>query len=112
MTAPALTQALVLEAPERVADGAGGFTEGWIVLGTLWAEIAARTGREMARGGTAVSRMSHRITVRAAPFGAPSRPQAGQRLRDGQRVFVIEAVAERGTDGRYLTCFAAEEVSL
>ncbi|MFT6673948.1 MAG: head-tail adaptor [Sulfitobacter sp.] len=110
MSLPVLSHALVLEAPERVSDGAGGFAEGWIVLGTLWAEINARTGRETAQVGAPVSRVSHRIVVRGAAYGAADRPKPQQRLRDGTRVFVIQAVAERDRDGRYLTCFANEEV--
>lgn len=109
MSVPVLSHALILEAPERVSDGAGGFVEGWMVLGTLWAQIEARTGRETAQGGAPISRVSHRITVRGAPFGSPQRPKPQQRLRDGARVFAIEAVAERDRDGRYLTCFVAEE---
>ena len=109
MSVPVLSHALILETPERFSDGAGGFVEGWIVLGTLWAEITARTGRETASSNTPVSRVSHRIVVRAAPFGAQSRPKPQQRLRDGERVFAIQAVAERDRDGRYLTCFVDEE---
>ena len=45
MSSPRLNRKLVLEAPERVSDGAGGFSEAWVPLGVLWAEIAARTGR-------------------------------------------------------------------
>ena len=33
-----------------------------------------------------------------------------QRLRHGNRLFQIEAVAERDPEGRYLTCFAYEEI--
>ncbi|MEM9968314.1 MAG: head-tail adaptor protein [Pseudomonadota bacterium] len=110
MTQPLLKHALVLEAPQRVADGAGGYVEGWIALGTLWAEITARTGRELASTGAPVSRVEYKITVRGAPYGAPARPKPQQRFRDGTRIFVIQAVAERDADGRYLTCFADQEV--
>ena len=110
MTVPVLNRALLLEAPERVADGAGGFIEGWIVLGTLWAQIEARTGRETAAAGALISRMAWKIVVRGAPFGSPERPRPEQRFRDGDRVYVIQAVAERDPDGRYLTCFADEEL--
>ena len=55
------------------------------------------------------SAMGYRITVRAAPVGAPSRPRPDQRFREGARVFRILAVAERDAVGRYLTCFAEEE---
>lgn len=107
-----LNRQLVLEAPERVADGAGGWSESWAALGTLWADISARTGRD-ARGETAgLSVAPCRIIVRAAPVGAVSRPVPGQRFRDGTRVFAIHAVAEADGSGRYLTCFAEEEVAL
>ncbi|MFD1511059.1 head-tail adaptor protein [Lacimonas salitolerans] len=71
-----LTRQLVLEAPTRAPDGAGGVMRGWQVLGTLWAEVVARTGR----------------------------------AREGARIFRITAVAEGDLRGRYLTCFAEEEV--
>src|SRR6056297_971252 len=105
-----LNKRLVLEGPVRAPDGAGGFSEQWQELGAIWAEVAPRTGRE--RGGEAVSLSAtgFRITVRAAPQGAPSRPRAGQRFRDGGRLFRIEAVTERDAQARFLTCFATEEV--
>lgn len=109
MSLPRLDHALVLEAPERVSDGAGGFSEGWVVLGTLWAEITARSGRETASRGAPVTRMGYKIVVRGAPFGTPARPMAEQRFRDGDRIFTIEAVAERDPEARYLTCFVQEE---
>jgi head-tail adaptor len=49
------------------------------------------------------------VIVRAAPPGAASRPQPGHRLRAGNRRFAVEAVADLGTDGRYLVCYAREE---
>ncbi|MGX0902988.1 head-tail adaptor [Roseovarius sp. MBR-79] len=105
-----LSRPLVLEAPARVGDGAGGFTEVWEVRGTLWAEVVARTGREGPGEGASVARAAYRITVRAAPQGAPSRPLAGQRLRDGARLFLIEAVTESAAGRGYLTLWAEEEV--
>ncbi|KJS41681.1 MAG: tail protein, partial [Roseovarius sp. BRH_c41] len=50
------------------------------------------------------------ITVRAAPQGAASRPEAGQRLRDGARIFAILSVTEADGAGRYLSLWAQEEV--
>ncbi|MBZ8118512.1 head-tail adaptor protein [Roseovarius sp. LXJ103] len=107
-----LNRNLILEAPERVADGAGGFTESWAELGRLWADVSARTGREVAGGTARMSNTAYRITVRSAPHGAPSRPQPGQRFRDGARVFRIEAVTEHDAGARFLTCFAEEEVAV
>jgi head-tail adaptor len=107
-----LNRALVLEEPAQVPDGAGGFVTEWAALGTLWAERRARTGRDRGGEGVALSTTGYRILVRAAPYGAPSRPRAGQRFRDGARLFHIEAVAEHDAEGRYLTCFAEEEVAV
>ncbi|KAJ56578.1 tail protein [Actibacterium mucosum KCTC 23349] len=110
-TAPNLTRQLQLLDPQRVADGAGGFTETWVVLGTLWAEMKPGTGRETSGPVTSVSRVPYRITVHGAPVGAPSRPKAGQRFRDGTREFAVLAVTEADPLARFLTCFAEEEVS-
>jgi len=58
-----------------------------------------------------LSTVPYRITVRAAPVGAPSRPKPEQRFRDGERVFRIQAVTEDEEAGTYLVCFAREEVA-
>ena len=110
MTVVNLNRALVLEDPQEVADGAGGHVLSWVVLGTLWAEITAATGREVAGEEVTLATVSYRITVRGAVVGAPSRPRPEQRFRDGGRVFMILAVTERDPFGQYLTCFAREEV--
>ena len=109
MKLPILNRSLVLEAPLRTGDGAGGFIRDWQVKGTLWAAVKAGTGRETAAFGTTVSRVPYRIIVRAAPYGAPSRPVAGQRFREGDRIFNITAVAESDAHARYLICHAEEE---
>ena len=106
--APKLTRPLMLEAPERVADGAGGFAVTWVTLGMLWAEVRVRTGREDFIATVARPRVRYRIVVRGAPFGAASRPKAEQRLRDGTRVFDILTVAEFDAGGRYLEITAEE----
>jgi head-tail adaptor len=106
-----LTRRLVLEARERVADGAGGFASAWVARGTLWAEVTLRTGREDFVGAVARPRLRYRILVRGAPVGAPSRPQAEQRLREGERVFDILTVGEFDPAGRYLEITAEEGVA-
>ncbi|KPP85504.1 MAG: phage head-tail adaptor, putative, SPP1 family [Rhodobacteraceae bacterium HLUCCO07] len=106
-----LNRRLVLETPERVADGAGGFAESWVALGELWAEVRARTGREKAGGAVALATVGYRITVRAAPVGHSTRPRPEQRLREGGRIFRILAVTERDAAARYLVCYADEEVA-
>jgi head-tail adaptor len=110
MKAPHLNRALVLEGVVRTADGAGGFTEAWAALGTLWAEVLPGSGSDVLGEERMLSAVPYRVTVRGAPFGSASRPKAGQRFREGLRLFLIQAVTERDPDGRYLTCFAREEV--
>ena len=105
-----LNRKLVLEAAERISDGAGGFVETWSARGTHWAELRPGTGNESRGVLTALSRVPYRITVRATPPGADSRPRPEQRFREGTRVFHILAVTERDPGGRYLTCHAEEEV--
>ncbi|MEM9434929.1 MAG: phage head closure protein [Pseudomonadota bacterium] len=105
-----LNRKLVLEAADRVADGAGGFTEVWTAQGTLWASVKTGSGRERFGEAVTVSSVQYRIIVRAAPEGAPSRPRPDQRFREGDRLFRIQAVAEYDQDSRYLTCFAREEL--
>ncbi|MDE0589882.1 head-tail adaptor protein [Halocynthiibacter sp. C4] len=110
MAMPELNRKLTLEAPVRVADGAGGYSETWQALGTLWAAIKFSTGREKAGDFVTVSTQKLRITVRAAPEGSASRPHPEQRFTEGARVYRILAVAEADSQGRYLTCTAEEEV--
>ncbi|GHE00307.1 tail protein [Allgaiera indica] len=111
MDTPRLNRRLVLEAPVVAPDGAGGFTETWTAQGVVWAELRPGTGRESFGDAVTLARVPFRITLRAAPPGAPSRPEPGQRLREGTRIFTILAVAERDPEGQYLTCFAREEVA-
>jgi len=105
-----LNRRLTLETPQRQPDSAGGYQETWIAAGHIWAQVAARTGRETAGGGAVLSTTAYRITVRSAPFGAPSRPTPNQRFRDGDRLFRIVSVADRDTDARFLVCYCEEEV--
>jgi len=104
-----LNRQLVLEMPARVPDGAGGFVQSWMPLGSLWAHVITRSGREAASIAGPLSRTGYKIIVRGAPVGSPSRPQADQRFREGDRVFVIVSVAEDDADGRFLVCTAQEE---
>lgn len=109
MSAPRLNRQLVLEAPDKLNDGAGGFVQGWVPLGVVWAAITPRSGRETSQSGAPVSHMSYRIIIRGAPAGSDKRPAAQQRFREGDRIFTIEAVSEHDPEGRYLACFAQEE---
>ncbi|GHC46297.1 head-tail adaptor protein [Neogemmobacter tilapiae] len=109
MAVPHLNRALVLEGLQRVADGAGGFSETWVALGTIWGEVSPGNGAGATDEEIRTSAVPFKITVRGAASGAPSRPVAGQRFRDGARVFRILSVTERDASGRFLICMAREE---
>lgn len=109
MAAPRLNRLLVLETPQRLPDGAGGFTEAWLELGRLWAEITPRSGRETAGAAMPLARVPLKIVVRAAPPGSEARPRPEQRFREETRLYRIEAVTEDDRDARFLVCFAEEE---
>ena len=111
MSAPVLSRRLLLEDPQRADDGSGGQVETWEALGQHWAEVKPLSGRAKLQGGVDLSVQRYRITVRATPVGSESRPRPDQRFRDGTRLFLIHAVAEADSLGRYLTCFVQEEVS-
>ncbi|UZD92401.1 phage head closure protein [Cognatishimia activa] len=111
MRQPLLSRRMVLESVTRNSDGAGGFVESWVALGELWAEVKPRSGSERDREDVGVSRLDMKVTVRAAPVGSSRRPEAGQRLREGARIFRILAVMEPDLTGRYLICLAREEVA-
>ena len=105
-----LMRRLVLEAPHRAPDGAGGYDTTWTPVGAIWADVTARTAREDLIAGAERPRVRYRIVVRGAPIGAAQRPSPEQRLREGGRVFSILTVTERDADGRHLEILAEEGV--
>ncbi|MGB7316463.1 MAG: phage head closure protein [Planktotalea sp.] len=111
MSAPRLNRALVLETRDIIADGAGGQHSTWSALGTVWASIRSLTGRETGSLGIAQSKVGLKITLRAAPHASTLRPRPDQRFREGARIYRITAVAEAEPAGRYLVCYASEEVA-
>jgi head-tail adaptor len=108
---PRLDRALVLESPERVPDGAGGFSTVWTVLGTLWGHVRAGAGRLEAAEQVTLSTLTFRIYVRAAADGDARRPRPEQRFRAGGRLFRVQAVTEAPDMPGLLVCFATEEVT-
>jgi head-tail adaptor len=105
-----LLRRLLLEAPERQPDGSGGCAEVWVPLGSIWADVRPRGGREDFIAGRPRPRVKYRILVRGAPVGSAARPRPEQRLREGARVFDIVTVTEHDPTGRYLEIIAEEGV--
>ncbi|MGR3716151.1 MAG: head-tail adaptor protein [Thermohalobaculum sp.] len=105
---PRLSTRLTLEAPQRIADGGGGWRIVWNALGTVWAELRASSARERVSGAREISHVTHRITIRSAAMSSDRRPVAEQRFRKGGRIFAIRGVTEADDRGAYLTCWVEE----
>ena len=106
---PELNRAMVLETRALNPDGGGGQVEAWVALGTLWAAIERPAARLVADGAREVPALRVRIIVRAAPTGQDRRPLPGQRMRQGDRIFAIQAVSEYDPKGRFLQLWAEED---
>lgn len=106
---PVLNRRLVLEARERVADGAGGYVEQWVALGLHWAEVTPLRGRADEHETLPTAAVPVRIVLRARAPGRPGRPQPGQRFREGGQAYRIEAVAAADPGQRFLVCHALQE---
>ena len=106
-----LARRLTLQRAGRLPDGAGGWTESWDSLGTVWAQIRGRTVRTRGTADLAVDVARLDIRIRASQPGAIERPIVGDRFREGSRFYVIHAVREEGRTGRWLMCTCSEEVS-
>lgn len=106
MSGGALSRRMTLETLVATPDGAGGCNVEWQALGTIWADVRPASGREDLAGVQPRPRVTYRMIVRSAPVGAPSRPRADQRLREGLRVFDILAVSDCGE--RFLEILAEE----
>lgn len=94
-----------LEAPNGLADGAGGATSDWISIGTHWVAVQPVSGEEAHIASRDSTRITHRIQLRCP---RSLRPRADQRFRIGSRTFDIRAVFDRDGRGRFLTCLVEE----
>lgn len=104
--AKVFTRRLVLSSVQRSPDGAGGTVDAWGERGALWAEVRMRSGalRQTEFGRT--PRLQVRITTHDLPEGHPMRPMTGDRLRDGTRVYEVQAV--HSGERRYIAVLASE----
>ncbi|WP_029354116.1 head-tail adaptor protein [Bosea sp. 117] len=99
----AMRHRLVHETSVEVPDGAGGVRRSFIAVDLLWAAVeTVAAPAEIADRPGAV--LTHRVTVRA-----PATVAAGDRLRLGARIFLVEAVSDPDMRGRRLLCQCREE---
>lgn len=101
--AGALRRRLALEAAIATPDGVGGETQAYQTIASLWAQVEWRAGGERWRRGRPEQIATHRITLRWRDG-----VEAGQRLRDGPRLFDIRAVADPDGGRRRLVCLVQE----
>ena len=101
----AMTRRLVRLTPSAAADGAGGVVRGWSEGAALWGEVRLRSGGARTGEWGPRERVRARIAVHALPPGHPARPVPGDRLRDGVRLWSVEAVQPEDLTGRYLVLF-------
>ena len=99
----------LLERRGGVPDGMGGRTTGWTAIGSHWGRLIAGPGRLQAGDGGPRAKGAYRVVIRAVPFGAPSRPIAGDRLSEVGRVFHVRAVIDTDEAGQHLACYVDEE---
>lgn len=98
-----LRRRLMLEAPVAAPDGLGGTTQAFETVAALWAQLEWLSGGERWRRGRPEQVATHRVMMRWRPS-----VDAGQRLRDGDRLFDIRAVADPDGSRRRLICLVQE----
>ncbi len=99
----ALRRRLLLEAAVATPDGLGGTTQAFETVAAVWAQLEWLAGGEHWRRGRPEQVATHRVTLRWR-----AGVDAGQRLRDGDRLFDIHAVADPDGGRRRLVCLVRE----
>lgn len=76
-----------IQQPARSSDRAGGFTQNWPTMATVWAEVRPLSGREVFEQMRSQSKISHKVTIRyrADVTGA-------MRLKAGGTIYRIKAI--------------------
>ncbi|MDP3257594.1 phage head closure protein [Bosea sp. (in: a-proteobacteria)] len=99
----ALRRRLLLEAAVPTPDGLGGTTQAYETVAAVWAQLEWLSGGEHWRRGRPEQAATHRVTLRWR-----AGVDAGQRLRDGDRLFDIRAVTDPDGGRRRLVCLVQE----
>lgn len=97
---------LALEVATRAPDGAGGYTETWSEVATLFGRIDPVSAANRFGADKRTVTVTHRVTLRSRGDIAH-----GMRLCRQERVFEIITVHDPDETGRYLVCEVREERS-
>lgn len=106
MSAPSFTRMrrrLVLEAPQEIADGAGGVVRNFTAIATIWAAVGPVAAQADVTAERSGQKVSHRITIRHR-----ADLTAAHRFVDDARVFEIRGIVDAEEAGRYLVVDAEE----
>lgn len=98
-----LRHRLALEEPQPVSDGAGGFTESWDTVATVWAALVPSGGVEAVESGRLAGRVTHDVTLRYRVGVTPA-----MRFRQGTRLFHILSVIDDDERKTWLRCQCEE----
>lgn len=106
----ALRHRLELISPERLEDGAGGFTRVDAAQGVVWADIRPASMREMDAAGRLEMQITHVITIR---FRADILPLQGWRVRwtdraNRQREGYVQTASDPDERCRFLELIVRE----
>jgi head-tail adaptor len=102
------TRRLTLERLAAAPDGGGGGSPLWTAAGLHWAELTVEAATGAEAEGVETSRVRLAARLWAAPHGTAARPVAGDRFREGARLYRVLAVTE-DRDARFLICRVEEE---
>ena len=98
-----LRHRLTLEQLERVSDEGGGFTETWVEVATLSADLRPIGGSEAVEADRLAGRVSHEVSLRYRPGVQPA-----MRFRKDARLFHILSVINVDERNRWLKCLCEE----
>jgi SPP1 family predicted phage head-tail adaptor len=98
-----LRHRLTLEELQRAEDEGGGFTETWVEVAELWADLRPMGGGESVEADRLAGRVTHEVSLRFRPGVEPA-----MRFRKGARLFHIVTVINVEERSRWLKCLCEE----
>jgi SPP1 family predicted phage head-tail adaptor len=98
-----LRHRLTLEELSRVADEGGGFTEDWVTVATLFADLRPIGSDERYEADRLAGRVTHEVSLRYRAGVVPA-----MRFRKSTRIFHIISVIDVDERRRWLNCLCEE----
>ena len=101
----ALRHPLTLQQAVRTPDGAGGFSESWATVATVFGKVEPLGTESSARADQMLEAVTHRVTIRKRGDVA-----AGMRFDWNGRVLEIVTAHDPDETGRFLECRTREDL--